>query len=294
MGSTFMGKVNEIIMLIEGDPAFRLGNVLDIRPHGAFLEAHLAGAASHPLPDGDWSEVVPSIILPPRHEPLLVLGESRQPVAALAEHLQARGRCAVSSLELDAEVWGHLPADLVRQGDERHHLWAPPPWLTRHADLLPPPALGPVLDLGCGSGRAAVYLAERGYRVTGLDRQGEALEMGRDLARQRGTACEFRQVDLRDPAVVPPGPYALVGNFRFLQRELLEQFHRWLLPGGVALVRTFRDAPGYEGHPHLRHRLGRGELLRFFPRGKFQILAHEEGFDPDGRPAAGVVARLLF
>ena len=57
------------------------------------------------------------------------------------------------------------------------------------------------------------------------------------------------------------------------------------------MVRTFRDAPGYEGHPRPRHRLARGELLQYFATGVFEILAHEEGHDPDGRPAAGIVAR---
>jgi hypothetical protein len=63
------------------------------------------------------------------------------------------------------------------------------------------------------------------------------------------------------------------------------------MPGGVAMVRTFREAPGYAGHPRPRHRLRPWELTRLFPRGQWEILAHDQGFDPDGRPAAGVVAR---
>jgi hypothetical protein len=64
-----------------------------------------------------------------------------------------------------------------------------------------------------------------------------------------------------------------------------------LRPGGVAVVRTFRHAPGWTGPPRRRHRLERGELLRIFDRGRFDVLAHAEDFDGDGRPAAGIVAR---
>jgi SAM-dependent methyltransferase len=162
-----------------------------------------------------------------------------------------------------------------------------------HEDLLPPAAAGPVLDLGCGSGRAAVWLAERGYRVTGIDWQPEALELGRELAASRGVHCTFTAGDLRDPETVMAGPWAVVLNFRYLERPLLAQVPSLLIPGGVCLLRTFRDAPGYAGHPHRRHRLERGELLKCFPAGQFSILAHEEGFDPDGRPAAGVAARRI-
>ncbi len=64
-----------------------------------------------------------------------------------------------------------------------------------------------------------------------------------------------------------------------------------LRPGGVALVRTFREAPGYEGHPQAKHRLATCELPGYFPAGRCEILAHERSHDPDGRPAAGIVAR---
>jgi SAM-dependent methyltransferase len=148
-----------------------------------------------------------------------------------------------------------------------------------------------VLDLACGSGRAAVWLAEKGYRVTGIDWQAEALALGGRLAANRKVACRFLAADLRDPEALPPGPWALVLNFRYRQTDLLEKIPGLLQPGGVALVRTFRSAPGYGGHPAPRYRLGPGELLNYFPAGKCEILAHEESHDPDGRPAAGIVAR---
>jgi tellurite methyltransferase len=271
------------------------GNILDIRPADAFERGHLTGAAPHPL-SGDHGPAafeadLPSIFLPPREEPLLVVGATAERAATVAAHLEARGRAPVTSLALTPEEWDSLPDAMLEKGPSRAHLWAAPRWLTDHADLLPPPAAGPVLDLACGSGRAAVWLAERGYRVTGLDWQPEALALGRRLAASRGTLCTFEAVDLREPDALAPGPWSIVLNFRFLERELLKRLPNLTRPGGVVMLRTFREAPGYQGHPRPRFRLRPWELTAAFPRGVWETLAHEQGFDPDSRPAAGIVAR---
>jgi len=270
-------------------PGWLAGNILDLRPEDAFRAGHLRGAAWHP-----GQQEVPSIFLPPRHEPLLVIAASAGEAVAAVEHFRGRGRTLVQGLALPAPLAAALPSDWTATGDSNHSLWKPPAWLARHEGLLPPPAAGPVLDLACGSGRAVVWMAEKGYRVTGIDWEDEALDLARQLASRSRVACHLLSGDLRDPEVVPPGPWAVVLNFRFRQPELLAAMPGLLLPGGVALVRTFRDAPGYEGHPAARHRLAPGELLKYFPAKTCDILAHEESHDPDGRPAAGIVARKSF
>jgi len=50
---------------------------------------------------------------------------------------------------------------------------APSPWVTRWARLFAPGAA--VLDVACGAGHHVRWLAARGYRVTGIDRDGAAL-----------------------------------------------------------------------------------------------------------------------
>jgi len=283
---------------LDASPGWRAGLVLDVRPPAAFAAGHLPGAASLPLEPEDRDEdrfatAVPSIFLPPRHRPLLVVADDAGLARALARHLEARGRAPVEALVLDAAALAGLPDRLRETGPARGRLWSPPSWLSRHRSLLPPPALGPALDLACGSGRSCVWLAERGYRVTGLDHQPEALALATRLAGSRGVACRFAVADLRRPEAVPSGPWALVTAFRFLHRPLLDRLAVLVRPGGAACLRTFRDPPGYAGHPRPRHRLGRGELIAAFPPGQWEILAHEEGFDADGLPAAGIVARRL-
>ncbi|MBK7188931.1 MAG: methyltransferase domain-containing protein [bacterium] len=118
-------------------------------------------------------------------------------------------------------------------------LWAPPAWLVAHADQLPPPALGPALDVGCGSGRAAVWLAARGWRVSGLDHQPEALALMAHLAASRRASVTPLAVDLRRPGAVPAGPWALLVNFRCLDRPLLARCHELVAPAGVAVCAHF-------------------------------------------------------
>jgi SAM-dependent methyltransferase len=52
------------------------------------------------------------------------------------------------------------------------------------------------VDLGCGAGNYAVWLAARGFDVTGVDISPRALDLARRLAAARGVACRFVAADL--------------------------------------------------------------------------------------------------
>lgn len=288
-------------------PAWRLGNLLDVRPAAEFQRGHWVQAASLPLPaawsvpTGDAVEedptqlldrLLPAIFLPPRHEPLLVAANRESVAEIVVRHLQSRGRPATDGTVVTATALATWPAQSLQTGASRRCLWRPPAFLVRHVLHLPPPAAGPVLDLGAGSGRAAVWLAERGYRVTAVDHQAEALTLGLRLAVSRGVTCRFLQRDLRDPGRVPPGPWAAVLAFRFLQRSLLVRIGDLLQHRGVVMVRTYRRITGVADLPAARHCLEPGELLRLFTTDHFDVIVHEENLDAAGKPAAGIVARL--
>jgi SAM-dependent methyltransferase len=55
---------------------------------------------------------------------------------------------------------------------------------------------GRALDIGCGMGRHAIYLAEQGWQVTGVDRAGRALRVARRRAAERDVAVEFIEADI--------------------------------------------------------------------------------------------------
>ena len=86
---------------------------------------------------------------------------------------------------------------------------APPnQFVAEELAMLPP---GRALDLGCGEGRNALWLAARGWRVTGVDFSGAALARAARLADDAGVAdqAEWLHGDARDAAGLP-GPYDLV------------------------------------------------------------------------------------
>ena len=92
----------------------------------------------------------------------------------------------------------------------KHRLWSGDPnrWLVAEAAGLAP---GRALDAGCGEGADALWLAERGWRVTGTDVSGVALERARAAAERAGAAdrITFGPGDLRTD-IPPAGAYDLV------------------------------------------------------------------------------------
>lgn len=76
-------------------------------------------------------------------------------------------------------------------------LWSLTPnrFLVAEASDLPP---GAALDLACGEGRNAIWLAELGWQVTAVDYSGVAIEKARTRADAEGVEVDFRVLDLLD------------------------------------------------------------------------------------------------
>ena len=68
-------------------------------------------------------------------------------------------------------------------------------FLIEEVDGLEP---GRALDLACGEGRNAVWLAERGWKATGVDFSAVGLEKARQLAEARGVPADWIATDLLD------------------------------------------------------------------------------------------------
>ena len=113
-------------------------------------------------------------------------------------------------------------------------------------------AAGRALDLACGAGRHAVWLAERGWKVTAVDFSTVALEQARALAAERGVDVEWVQADVLS-FQPEPRAYDLVVFF-YLQlpaderRVALGHAASAVAPGGTLLVVAHDLLNLTEGH----------------------------------------------
>lgn len=96
-----------------------------------------------------------------------------------------------------------------------------------------------VLDLGCGAGEAAVWFAKNGAHVVASDLSGEFLDLVRRVAALHGTSLETFKADA-DHIALPDGSFDIVYAGNLLHHvdtaKTLDQIHRLLKPGGVALT----------------------------------------------------------
>jgi SAM-dependent methyltransferase len=176
---------------------------------------------------------------------------------------------------------------------ESGRLWQPAAFLAQFAPQLEP---GRALDLGCGAGREAVYLAAFGWHVVGVDVLPDALERAQRLAARHAPAIvpiTWRCLDLEREPLAVEQRFDLVMAFRYLHRPLLLRAAELLRPGGHVVWETFTTVHrARHGRPTRdEHVLHPGELRALFADPQWQIQAFEEGWQGD-RHTARIRARL--
>jgi SAM-dependent methyltransferase len=137
------------------------------------------------------------------------------------------------------------------------------------------PRCGTALDLACGRGAAAVWLARRGLTVAAHDISAIAAEAAQGLARRFGCAarCVVSVTDL-DEGLPPGGPVNVLLCNDFRDPRLYESMLHRLAAGGLLAISVLSEVGGGTG----RYRAPAGELTRAFA--SLEILASGEA---DGR-----------
>jgi len=111
---------------------------------------------------------------------------------------------------------------------------------------------GRALDLGCGTGANAIYLAQHGWQVTAVDFVGRAIRAARQKARQAGVQVDFWREDvtrLQEDVSHPKGilgPFDLILDIGCLhslakgeKMVYMQNLERLLAPGGFFLLYAF-------------------------------------------------------
>jgi SAM-dependent methyltransferase len=168
------------------------------------------------------------------------------------------------------EVRRHWDERYAQLGPVRVGAVTSPSFLAPYADLIP--TAGRALDVACGQGLGAVWLAVRGLHVWGLDISEVAIEHARDLARCNavGDRCRFAVVDLDEGLPAGPSVDVILCN-KFRDRRLDQAFVERLAPGGLLAIATLSEVDAVPG----QFRATRGELPAVFS--DLELIAAGEG-----------------
>lgn len=162
-------------------------------------------------------------------------------------------------------------------------------WNRRHAEAESPGRVAAVLeqnmhlvtpgcqalDLACGRGANALYMAASGLQVSAWDLSPVAIGRLDQAAAEAGLTM---QTAVRDVIALPPEPgcFDLILVSFFLERALAPAIAAALKPGGLLFYQTYcRAAVTDAGPSSAAYRLGDNELLELFPGLKVRVYREE-------------------
>jgi SAM-dependent methyltransferase len=143
------------------------------------------------------------------------------------------------------------------------------------------------VDLGCGAGNYAVWLAAKGFQVTGLDLSTNALRHARRLADRAGVDCRFVPADLCGEVSGMDGDFDFAYDWEVLhyvfpedRETYVRNVHRMLRPGARYLSVCFSESDGGFGGEGKFRKTTLGTTLYFSSADELRLL-FEPLFDID-------------
>jgi SAM-dependent methyltransferase len=152
-----------------------------------------------------------------------------------------------------------------------HQAPQPSPWVWRWTPLVH--AGASVLDVACGRGRHMRWFSQRGFTVTGVDRDPQALAAA-------GAWGEVIEADMENgPWPLPGRRFDAVVVTNYLWRPLLPAILDSVAEGGVLIYETFAVGNETVGRPARPDFLLRtGELLTLCASPEWRVVAFEDGY----------------
>lgn len=258
-------------------------------PAGAFIETDQFGVTSVP---GVWAAGNSSDIgaqvgaaaaagaLAAQHINTDLIMKDLDDAVAAAVTAQSSAETPAVEHAFDNEYW-----DQIWTGDRAAAMGSsePNPHLVHEVAELAP---GTALEAGCGAGAEAIWLAERGWRVTGADIAPVALDRAAERAADAGVAERVQWVQADLSTWEPTERYDLVTTHyahpAMPQLEFYDRTASWVAPGGTLLIVGHLHRDAGDGHEH----------------GRAHGREDKHGHQPEGPPtsasatAASITARL--
>lgn len=157
----------------------------------------------------------------------------------------------------------------------------PAKFLAENYDFLPPESN--VLDVGMGEGRNAVFLAQKGHKVTGVDISSVAIKKAYILAKEYGVRIKGVVASM-ETYNIPDNFFDAIVCFYYVDRNIISKMINWLRPGGILIFEAYtlkqRQAKGLKRESESFF-VKPQELLTMFPGMqvlKFEEPEHEKNF----------------
>lgn len=270
--------------------------ILDLRDTDAYKSGHLKNAT--------WMgwEVLPERLnaLPSTPASLFLVGPEEH-IEAASMLLDSKGYRVAGSLVVNSESqmreWTERFPDLLETGNTSKVLWKPSALVAELVDSLAEGRLSlpcddtrpAVLDIGCGGGRDAVFLAKQRMNVVAIDNEINVLKRSKALAAMSGAHVKFKCCDIKKNNCLPDTRFDLILMVRFLNRQSFSYIKQNLKSGGIVVVQTFVNGFGELHSPkNPNFILEKGELAEVF--GDFDIMIDRIDKLDDGRAVNSFVA----